>query len=154
MLFLIRPVCRACVQPSPSETVRCRGDDPEYSGNHQLELHFDQHRPSSGWFANMPDSCIELLTLVTAQIYSIEKETERAAMLTKRMMETPLPEPPMIMEPTLMCPNGLLRNAVDEHDTLRCPGSWKMQNTWPQARGPLRDAPDLASTLLAGGRLI
>ena len=53
-------------------------------------------------FANMFDSCIELLTSVTAQMDSIEKETERAAMLTKRMMQTPLPEPPMMMEPTLM----------------------------------------------------
>ena len=49
----------------------------------------------------MLDSCIELLTPVTAQIDSIEKETERAAMLTKRMMETPLLEPPTMMEPTL-----------------------------------------------------
>ena len=40
---------------------------------------------------NMLDSCIELLLPMTAQIESIEKETERAAMLTKRMMETPLP---------------------------------------------------------------
>ena len=39
---------------------------------------------------------------MTAQTDSIEKETERAAMLTKRMMETPEPEPPMMMELTLM----------------------------------------------------
>ena len=42
---------------------------------------------------------LELLTLVTAQIESIEKETERAAMLTKRMMETLFPEPPMVEPP-------------------------------------------------------
>ena len=53
-------------------------------------------------FANMLDSCIELLTPVTAQMVSIEKETERAAVLTKRMLEPPLPEAPMMMEPTLM----------------------------------------------------
>ena len=47
----------------------------------------------------MLDSCIELLTPRTAQIDSIEKETERAAMLTKRMMEPPLPEPPMTEPP-------------------------------------------------------
>ena len=44
----------------------------------------------------MLDSCMELLTPVTAQTDSIEKETERAAMLTKRMPEPPLPEPPMV----------------------------------------------------------
>ena len=53
--------------------------------------------------ARMLDSCIELLTPVTAQIDSIEKETEKAAMLTKRMMETPLPEPPF-PEPLLPQP--------------------------------------------------
>ena len=35
---------RSCVQPNPSETVRCRGDDPESSGNLQLELHVDHQR--------------------------------------------------------------------------------------------------------------
>jgi len=53
-------------------------------------------------FANMFDSCIELLTPLTAQIENIERETERVAMLTKRMMEPPLPEPPMMTEPTLL----------------------------------------------------
>ena len=53
-------------------------------------------------FANMLDSCIEVVTLVMAQIESIEKESEEVAMLTKLVMETPLPEPPMMMEPTLM----------------------------------------------------
>ena len=85
-------------------------------------------------FANMLDSCIELLTPVTAQIDSIEKETERAAMLTKRMMETPLPD---LHWWSLI---GPLRNAVDEH--AHCLGSWKLQCTWLQARGRLRGAPD------------
>ena len=48
---------------------------------------------------NMLDSCIELLFPMTAQKESIKKETERAAMLTKRMMETPWPEPPMVELP-------------------------------------------------------
>ena len=43
-------------------------------------------------FANMLDSCIALLTPKTAQIESIEKETERVAMLTKRMLVPPLME--------------------------------------------------------------
>ena len=43
-------------------------------------------------FAKMLDSCIELLTLVAAQIENIEKDTERVAMLTKRMMELPTME--------------------------------------------------------------
>ena len=46
--------------------------------------------------ANMLDSCIELLSSSASQMESIEKATERAYMLTKRMMETPLPEPPMV----------------------------------------------------------
>ena len=54
-------------------------------------------------FANMLDSCIELLTPMTAQIENIERETETVAMLTKRMMEPPLMEPPL-MEPPLMQP--------------------------------------------------
>ena len=55
-------------------------------------------------FARMLDSCIELLTPVTAQIDGIEKETERAAMLTKRMLETPSPEPPLLEPPTVQPP--------------------------------------------------
>ena len=54
-------------------------------------------------FASTLDSCIKLLTPVTAEIDSIEKASERASMLTKRMMETPLPEPPMV-EPPLVEP--------------------------------------------------
>ena len=98
-------------------------------------------------FARMLDSCIELLTLVTAQIDGIEKETERAAMLTKRMLETPSPE--------LHCWSlhwyslqwlsliVRLRNAVDEHGTPRCPGSWKKQCTWLRVRGLLYDTLDV-----------
>ena len=36
----------------------------------------------------------------------------------------------------------LLRNAVDEHGTPRCLGSWKTQCTWLRVRGRPRDAPD------------
>ena len=43
-------------------------------------------------FTHMLDSCIALLTPMTAQIESIEKETERGAMLTMRMMEPPMVE--------------------------------------------------------------
>ena len=57
-------------------------------------------------------------------------------MLTKRMMETRLLEPPMV---SLI---GSLRNAVDEHGTLSYLGSWKMECTWLQARGRPRDALD------------
>ena len=52
-------------------------------------------------FTNMLDSCIALLTPMTAQVENIEKETERVAMLTKRMLEPPMMEPPKVMEPTL-----------------------------------------------------
>ena len=54
-------------------------------------------------FGSTLDSCIKLLTPVTGEIDSIEKASERASMLTKRMMETPLPEPPMV-EPPLVEP--------------------------------------------------
>ena len=53
---------------------------------------------------------LEPLNLVSARMESIE-EVEKIAMLTKRMMETPLQERP------------ILRNAVDEHGTPRCLGS-------------------------------
>ena len=36
----------------------------------------------------------------------------------------------------------LLRNAVDEHGTPRCPGSWKTQCTWLRVRGRLYVTPD------------
>ena len=50
--------------------------------------------------ASMLDSCLaQLTTSFATQIESIEKETERVAMLTKRMMETSLPEPPMVEPP-------------------------------------------------------
>ena len=42
--------------------------------------------------ANMLDSCIEQLSPLAAQTESIEKETERMAMLTRRMMEPPMME--------------------------------------------------------------
>ena len=90
-------------------------------------------------FANMLDSCIELLTPVTAQIESTEKETERAAMLTKRMMETPLPEPPMMMEPTLM--ESERASSKRRRRTRYTPLPRIMENevylapsTWPPAR--------------------
>ena len=54
--------------------------------------------------ARMLDSCIEQLTPLAAQTESIEKETERVAMLTKRMMESPLPEPPVVVSPWLEHP--------------------------------------------------
>ena len=47
--------------------------------------------------ANMLDVCIQLLSLLTAQVESIEKKT------AKRMLEPPLMEPPM-MEPPMMDP--------------------------------------------------
>ena len=96
-------------------------------------------------FANMPDSCIELLTPVTAHIDSIEKETERAAMLTKRMMETPLPEHPTMTEPTMM---------ESERASSKRRRRTRYTPLLQVRRAPLRDAPDLAWTLLAGGRLI
>ena len=43
-------------------------------------------------FTNMLDSCFALFTPKTAQVESIEKETERVAMLSKRMLVPPLME--------------------------------------------------------------
>ena len=94
-------------------------------------------------FARMLDSCIELLIPMTAQIDSMEKETERAAMLTKRMLEGALPEPPMpeapLPEPPLVEPDrtsakrrrrtrytplpGIMENAV-----------YLAPNAWPPVR--------------------
>ena len=52
-------------------------------------------------FANLLNSCIE-------QMESIEKATERASMLTKRLMETPVPEPPLL-EPPIVEPSAKRR---------------------------------------------
>ena len=87
-------------------------------------------------FARMLDSCIELLTPVTAQIDSIEKETEKAAMVAKRMMETPLPEPPL-PEPPMVEPSSTTSSAkrrrwtrfsplprIMEHAVYLAPSAW------------------------------
>ena len=63
--------------------------------------------------ASMLDSCLEQLTpahsLFAIQRESIKKETERVALLTKRMLETPLPEPslpePPMVEPPVVEPD-------------------------------------------------
>ena len=102
----------------------------------------------------MLDSCTTLLTLVTAQIENIEKETERVAMLTKRMMELPLPEPPMMTEPTLMESERASSKRRRRTRYTPLPISWKLQKTWSQARGSLRDAPDLTWTLLLVGECV
>ena len=84
-------------------------------------------------FANMLDLCMALLTPMTAQIENIEKETERAAMLTKRMMETPLREPPM-MEPLMMEPpaRGRLRDAPGGEDGVRDGNmGWRLASPYP-----------------------
>ena len=113
---------RACVQPSPSETV-----DAEETTQNPVEIF------SSRCTSTVSDEIAKMLD----NLKNIKKETERVAMLTKRMMETPLLEPPMVVPPI-----GLLRNAVDEHDAPHCLGSWKMLCTWLQVRGRLRGAPD------------
>ena len=94
-------------------------------------------------FARMLDSCIELLTPGTAQIDGIEKETERAAMLTKRMLETPSPEPPLleppVVEPPMVEPD---RTSAKRRRRTRCtplPGIvekavYLAPSAWPPVR--------------------
>ena len=88
--------------------------------------------------ATMFDSCMQLLSPLTAHVGSIEKETERVAMLTERMLEPPMMEPPL-MEPPMMESErasakrrrrtrytplpGILENAV-----------YLAPSTWPPAR--------------------
>ena len=50
-------------------------------------------------FANMLDSCLEQLTPLAAVGERIEKETEGIELLTKRMLEPPLPVPPLAETP-------------------------------------------------------
>ena len=49
------------------------------------------------------------IAVMLDNLKNIEKEVERAAMLTKRMMETPLPEPPLpeppVVEPPMVEPD-------------------------------------------------
>ena len=60
---------------------------------------------SSSSTSTIRDDIVVLLN----SFHNMEKEVERAAMLTKRMMETPLPQPPMpeppMMEPPLIEPD-------------------------------------------------
>ena len=87
----------------------------------------------------MLDSCIEQLSPLAAQIECIEnaeKATERVTMLTKRLMETPLPEPPLVEPKMVESFSGFCETPVEEHGTHHCLGSWKMQCTWLQAPWP------------------
>ena len=61
----------------------------------------------------MHDSCIELLrlTLLAAQMETIEKETENFAILTRRMTDPQLAEPPMM---------ELERASAKRHRRMRC----------------------------------
>ena len=89
----------------------------------------------------MIDSCLEQLTPLAVQIESIEnieKETERIAMLTKRMMETPLPEAPMVEPPMV----ELDRTSAKRRRRTRCtplPGImehavYQAPSAWPPVR--------------------
>ena len=73
---------------------------------------------------------------VLDRLQKIEKATVRAAMLTKRMLETPLPEPQMV-EPERA-------SAKRRRRTRYTPllGILEMQCTWLRVRGRLRGAPN------------
>ena len=90
---------------------------------------------------NMLDSCIVLLSPLAALTESIEKETERVAMLTKRMLEPRMMEPRM-MEPPMMEPERA--SAKRRRRTRYTPLLGIMENAvhlapsaWPQSDAPL-----------------
>ena len=64
-----------------------------------------QFAPNTSSTSTVSDAVAIMLNSLT----NIDKEVERAAMLTKRMMETPLPQPPMpepsLPEPPMMEPD-------------------------------------------------
>ena len=63
------------------------------------------NEPSSTSTSSSSTSTIrDDIAVMLNSLHNMEKEVERAAMLTKRMMETPLPQPPM-PEPPMMEPS-------------------------------------------------
>ena len=58
------------------------------------------NEPSSTSTSSSSTSTIrDVIAVMLNSFHNMEKEVERAAMLTKRMMETPLPQPPMVEPP-------------------------------------------------------
>ena len=83
-----------------------------------------------------------VIALILNIFHNMVKEVERAAILTKRMMESPLSQPPMVEHP-LREPPVMERDRVFvELDTLCCCGSWSTQCTWLRMRGCLYDTLD------------
>ena len=95
--------------------------------------------------ASMLDSCFQQLTPFATQIESTEKETERVALRTKRMLETPLPEPllpePPMVEPPMVEPDRT--SAKRRRRTRYTPLPGIMENAVylaPSALPPVRHA--------------
>ena len=85
--------------------------------------------------ASMLDSCLEQLTPLAA----MGEETERIEMLTKRMMETPLPVPPLVEPPLVESADGT--SAKRRRRTRYTPLPGIMENAVylaPSARPPTR----------------
>ena len=76
---------------------------------------------------------LELLTPFASQIESIENATERASMLTKRMMETPLPEPPMV-EPDRTSAKRRLRTRYTPLPGIMENAVYLAPSAWPPVR--------------------
>jgi len=76
----------------------------------------------------MLDPCIEQLTPLAALGESIEKETEKIGMITKRMMETPSPALPLVEHRTSAKRRRRTRYTplpgIMEHAVYQAPSAW------------------------------
>ena len=85
----------------------------------------------------MLDSCLEQLTLLAAMGERNETETERIEMLTKRMMETPSPAPPLVEPPLAASADRTSAKRRRRTRYTPLPGIWNTQCTWLRVRGRL-----------------
>ena len=95
---------------------------------------------------DMLSSYKDVFSPLAVQMQNIEKETERVAMLTKRMLEPPLVEPPM-MEPPMMEP--LVTGFFETQSTYTI-HSVSLDHAKCSILGPKRAAPNATRLTLRG----
>ena len=109
--------------------------------------------------ASMLDSCLAQFTPFATRMESVEKEIERVAMLTKRMLETPLPEPPLpeppTVEPLMVEPDRTSAKRRRRTRYTSLPGIMEhavhlAPSAWPPVRHALHSVSKLRTPRLTG----
>ena len=89
---------------------------------------------STSTSSNSTSTISNAKAIMLDNLTNIEKEVERAAMLTKRMMETPLPEPPLVEPPMVVLDRTSAKRrrrtrytplpGIMEHAVYLAPSAW------------------------------